>query len=388
MNVRALPLAAPVTPAVDGIRFIRDLEGVLALRDDWLRLEGLQEPGHACFFQSHAWIAHVARVRLAGERGFEVLVAIEVDAGRLRALWPLALVRRGGVVQAVMLDDTFGQFGGLLAEPGFDSAGFVGQVIARLKSVADGLRVAQVPRGTALQAALEAHGARLAMSQLSVVIDLTGFASFEAFNKVTSSKVRKILRNARNRLESAHHPEARSGTDPSQAGAALEQAFEERLAWMRRRGRFSDAFQNPLFRQVLSEAVPAGLPCIGFSFMAGDKVVSAHFGFHHQGRYYAYMSALNPDFEAFSAGRIHLGMVIEDCFGRGLRVLELMPPASRYKLEWNGTTRELDTLSLSLSLRGRLLFTILDRVLPAIRRASRQIPDVVRRPLVNLFNRN
>jgi hypothetical protein len=81
-------------------------------------------------------------------------------------------------------------------------------------------------------------------------------------------------------------------------------------------------------------------------------------------------------------------MVIEDCFARGLKILELMPPAGRYKLEWNGTIRNLDTLSLALSVRGRLLFTLIDRVLPAIQRFSRHVPEFVRRPLVNLFNRN
>ena len=81
-------------------------------------------------------------------------------------------------------------------------------------------------------------------------------------------------------------------------------------------------------------------------------------------------------------------MVIDDCFRRGLKVLELMPPAVRYKLEWNGVTKDLDTLSLALSFRGRVLFTILDRVLPAVRRLSRHVPEIFRRPLVNLFNRN
>ena len=388
MNAQRAPAVEAMGKPNDGVRLVRDLEGLRALKADWLRLEAEQDAAQAGFFQSYAWVEHVARIRVAADPTFGILIAVGAAQGRVRFLWPLALVRQWGVAQAVMLDDTFGQFAGCLVEPGADAGVFVEQVVSALTGLADGLRVAHLPVSSPLRKGLVTAGAGVVATQSSVVVERGDFASFADFQHATSSKVRKSLRNARNRLERTHETKQVSGTDAAVVSEAVSYAFTERVAWMKRNGRFTSAFQNPVFRSIIEEASEAGLPCLGFCLKAGQGVASAQFGFHYRGRYYAYLSALNPAFEEFSAGRLHLGMVIEDCFARGLKILELMPPAGRYKLEWNGTIRNLDTLSLALSVRGRLLFTLIDRVLPAMQRFSRHVPEFVRRPLVNLFNRN
>jgi len=372
----------------DGIVLVRDVAGIAALRDAWLRLESLQNDSQAMFFQSYAWIAHVARVRAEAEGGFSIMVGVGYQAGRVCFIWPLAVVRRAGIRLAVMLDDPFGQFAGALAEPGCDVAGFARRVVAALKGQADGLRIAQLPDGSPLQDALVAAGARVSGTHETVVVDLVAYPSFKAFRQATSAKLRKTLSNLYNRLQRTHVIEVVSGSDETFVGETLRHAFAERVAWMRRSGRFTAAFQDPIFREVLVGACPAGVSCLGFRLKAGEQVVSEQFGFAYRGKYYGYLSALNPDFAAFSAGRLHLGMVIEDCFARGFKGLELMPPAGRYKLEWNGTIRRLDTMSLAFTLRGLALFTILDHLLPLARRLSHALPGFIRRPLVNLLNRH
>ena len=372
----------------DSVILVRDEAGMAALRDGWLRLEALQDDSEATFFQSHAWIAHVARVRAESEAGFTIMIGVGLQAGRVCFIWPLAVVRRAGIRLAVMLDDPFGQFAGAIAEPGCDVAGFARRVIAALRGHADGLRIAQLPEGSPLQHALAAAGARMSGTQETVVVDLTAYPSYKAFNNATSAKVRKILRNARNRLERNHAIEAVSGAEEKMVSETLRHAFAERIAWMKRSGRYTTAFTTPVFRAVLERASSAGVPCLAFRLQAGEQVASSHFGFAYRGKYYAYLSALNPDFADFSAGRLHLGMVIEDCFARGLHGLELMPPAGRYKLEWNGAARRLDTMSLAFTLRGTMLFTMLDRVLPLARRLSRALPGFIRTPLINLLNRS
>jgi CelD/BcsL family acetyltransferase involved in cellulose biosynthesis len=388
MNAREIPVVDGHLLTIDTVDFVRDLEGLQRLSDDWRRLECLQDGREAFFFQTHAWISHVARLRAAEIPGFRILVAAGIAGGLTRVVWPLALVRRAGIVEAVMLDDAFGQFAGLLAEPGVDIPAFVQTVLGSLRGLADGIRIAHLPQTSPLWLGLVVGGANVVASQPSVVIDFAGYRSFDAFNLAMRSKVRRILRNARSRLERGHAMQAVCGSDGAHVGEALGYAFAERVNWMKRRGRFTPAFHDPVFRKLLEEAPAAGLPCVGFCLKSSDVVISAQFGFVHLGRYYAYLSALNPAFKAFSAGRLHLGMVIEDCFGWGLAGLELMPPASRYKLEWNGTTRDLDTLSLALSPRGVALNLVLDRALPALRRTSRLAPLALRRLLVNLFNRS
>jgi CelD/BcsL family acetyltransferase involved in cellulose biosynthesis len=370
----------------DGVVLVRDLEGLEALRDDWLRLEGLQDDRQPLFFQSQVWIAHVARVRADADAGFSVLVAVGLQTGRVSLVWPLALIRRGGMRVVTMLDDPFGQFAGVLAAPGSDVAVFVRDVTAALQGLADGMRIAQVFEGSSLSDALASVGARVSASQETVSVELAGYDGFRSFQLKTGSKSRKVLRNYLNRLEGRFTLSVLSGHDEASVNDALGFAFDERRAWMKRHGRYSGAFHSSAFRTILEGACRSGVSCLGFRLLAGTSVVSAQWGFVHRNRYYGYMSALNPAFEGFSAGRLHLGMVIEDCFARGLAGLELMPPASRYKLEWNGTIRRLDTFSLALTLRGWLVFTMLDGILPRLRRLSRMLPERIRTPLVNLLN--
>ena len=80
-----------------------------------------------------------------------------------------------------------------------------------------------------------------------------------------------------------------------------------------------------------------GIHLLGFSFASKESALSTQWGFTYLGRYYAYMSGKNSRFDEFSPGRLHLGMVIEACKNRGIDILELMAPASEYKLTWANT---------------------------------------------------
>jgi hypothetical protein len=81
---------------------------------------------------------------------------------------------------------------------------------------------------------------------------------------------------------------------------------------------------------------------------------------------------------------MHLGMVIEACKNRGIDILELMAPASAYKLTWTNDRKKLHVLSMPFTIRGYVLLNILaDKVVPATRAASRLLPHAVRKRLLN-----
>ncbi len=99
------------------------------------------------------------------------------------------------------------------------------------------------------------------------------------------------------------------------------------------------------------------------------------------------MSTRDPAFNAFSAGRIHLGRVIQSCYEEGLRVLELMPPKVDYKTTWADTLKRVDTFSTSFTMRGCLVLGLwLTRLNPALRPLSRRLPQGARRSLAALVN--
>jgi CelD/BcsL family acetyltransferase involved in cellulose biosynthesis len=286
------------------------------------------------------------------------------------------------------LDDPFGQFAGLLLEPGRDASQFVGAVIKALSGRADALRIEQVPAFTPLAQALAVAGADVVDHQQAVFIDLRPFQSYAEFQQATSAKMRKILRNMRTRLEREYEVSLEMVSSKADLFEPVSFAFSERVEWMKRNGRTSPAFQTERFSDLITNLGEARVQTVAFSLKANGQIASSQFGFVFGDSYYAYMSAMRPEFHDFSAGRIHLGKVIEACFSRGIRVLELMPPASRYKLEWNGTTKELETVALAISFRGWVYLYLQNQLLPLARRMSRLLPHFLRRILINRMNRN
>jgi CelD/BcsL family acetyltransferase involved in cellulose biosynthesis len=101
------------------------------------------------------------------------------------------------------------------------------------------------------------------------------------------------------------------------------------------------------------------------------------------------MSGKNPQFDAYSPGRLQLGMVIEACKDCGYDVLELMAPASDYKLTWSERTRRLQVLSLPFTTKGYVVLSVVgDRLIPATRRVLHLLPRAFRKRLLNLLLRN
>jgi CelD/BcsL family acetyltransferase involved in cellulose biosynthesis len=127
---------------------------------------------------------------------------------------------------------------------------------------------------------------------------------------------------------------------------------------------------------------------IGFSLGTKDAEISTHWGFVYAGRYYWYMSGMKSGFDEFSPGLLHLGMIIETCIDRGLEALELMPPASRYKLEWSDKVKELNTMALAFNLKTRAMFLLRNGLVPAAKRLSRMLPESLRRSLIRRLNRD
>jgi CelD/BcsL family acetyltransferase involved in cellulose biosynthesis len=165
----------------------------------------------------------------------------------------------------------------------------------------------------------------------------------------------------------------------------LTQAFDARLDWMQQHARTSPAFRDPDFRALVEGLITAvDMDLLGFSFASKDSELSTQWGFSYLGRYYAYMSGKNPRFDEFSPGRLHLGMVIEACKNRNIDILELMAPASDYKLTWSDRTRRLHNIVMPFTVHGYMLLNIFTgKLLPATRSASRLLPHAVRKCLLN-----
>jgi CelD/BcsL family acetyltransferase involved in cellulose biosynthesis len=371
------------------VEFKTDISQLPPLAQKWEELCGRQSDHDAPFFQSFAWVRHVAGIRTRGAADrYRPLVATVWRGGDLIGIWPLALRRSAGAWIARNSDDPFGQLAGVLFSDTTDVTPGVSAILTELRRQADGLHIEAVIVGSPLHAALVSCGAKASARQQAVFVDLRPYSSFKDFAQNVNSKTRKNLRNLGNRLRRAHEVEHTIATDPARLQPLLRETFEARVRWMQTNGRTSPAFRDKDFRTIVNELGDTeDIDLIAFSLTSNEASISTQWGFVYDRRYYAYMSAMNTDYDEFSPGRMHLGMVIESCFERGMKVLELMPPPSSYKLEWCGQIKDLETMILSFSIRGRLMSQLANAMIPAARRLSRALPESLRKSLVARFNR-
>ena len=372
------------------IEFVTDIGKLPELASKWEQLNHFASDHDAPFFQSFAWINHIAQTRnRRADPHFRTFIATVYDDKELIGIWPLALQRTNGIWLARNLDDPFGQFAGVVFRSAEDITEAVPDILNALRKSADGARIEFVSSGSPLHVALLKHGAYPVSTLPSLSVDFRPFTNFNDYLKTINSKTRKNLRNLRNRLYKENSVSHFVQVTPQEVQTAIDYAFKERVNWTKRNARTSPAFQSSHFSEIVGTLTKAEhINTVAFALKSGDDYIAAQWGIFYANRYYAYISATNPKYLEFSPGRLHLGMVLECCHARGIEVAELMPPVAPYKLEWSNTQKDLVTMTLAFNTKGHIASLVLDTALPALRRASRKLPNSIRKPLINLLNKN
>lgn len=390
--MKAIDIGACRRSEAPRVVFHRDAADLAELEPAWSRLaESTDGP---VFFQSFAWICHIAKVRLEKTpKSWRLCLATLWRADDLVGVWPLSLQKAGFCWIVKCLDDPFGQFAGLLLDPDENPMTGIDAVIRELKAegVAAGLQIERVIEGSALHHQLAAAGASVAFSDQSVYLDFHPFERFEDYQKSVNAKTRKNLRNAANRLTRDHQFFHEVTSEQTDIAAIIREAFEGRLVWMQDNAKTAPAFRDPAFRPVLDLLMdsPVKTQLLAFRLKTAKETISVQWGFLHQNRYYAFISARNPAFDSYSPGRIHLGKVLESCFRRRIEVVELMAPASDYKLNWTKSCRRIDDFGLPFTPGGYLYLEVWRRHGRAMaKRLYNSLPDSLRRHVSQATNKN
>lgn len=391
MNDVALSESRPIEIPRLRVRLVSDVCELDRLRPDWLALEEAPADHGAVFFQSFDWCHHVAqlRLKLSPDR-YKLLVAVVEDGAGVVGLWPLSLQYGARMWVVRNLDDPFGQLAGFLCRNSHWIEPCVHAVLDRLRlmGLADAVCIDSVIEGSPLHCALIAAGAKTGSANEIVQVDMRGSPTFTDYQRTLNAKTRKNLRNSMNRLCSAHGEVTDIVIDdPAILAPLVKQTFDGRVDWMQRNGKSTNAFRDADFRKLVEGLCQApALSLIGFQMHAFGKPIASQWGFVHQGRYYAYLSAREPGFDEFSPGRLHLGSVIAACKARGLDVLELMAPAARYKLMWSNRVTGINDMWMPVTARGTVTRGILEVVMPGLRGLARSLPKGLKRRLARRVN--
>jgi CelD/BcsL family acetyltransferase involved in cellulose biosynthesis len=116
--------------------------------------------------------------------------------------------------------------------------------------------------------------------------------------------------------------------------------------------------------------------------MLDDQPISIHYGFLHNRRYYAFMAARDPAYDACSPGKVHLEHVMAACFAHGAETVDLLAPEMPYKMVWATESAGTEDYGLTWSVRGWLAIDVWRRrVRPLSRTLFLALPDALRQRL-------
>ena len=367
-----MPGADTMQTAVQ-LRMLDRPEQFLEFKDVWLKLETLNNQPN--FFQSYAWCGHTSEVlsRFHPD-SYAPLVAIGMRNNDVVAIWPLSRQKRSGIWHLRALDDPFGQISGMLYADADAAKDLVAATLKHVRDnrLADALRIDRVSAQCPLSEALRAIGATSRGEIGAPMIDMTQWTSFEALKASRNKKTMKNLRNANNRLAKAGAHEHCVETGNAKVGEIVRATLRQRGAWLEDKGLTSPQFRSAAHEEILSAGDRWGLDQMrtGFALKCDGSVIAQQWGYIHNKRYYAYMSATDPKAVQLSPGRLHLAFVIADAMRAGLDAIEFLTPATDYKLVWTDSVRTLCDFAMPLSVKGKVHDLVWERT---VRRALKTI---------------
>lgn len=384
----AVPARVRMQPAF-AIDIVDTPEALGRLAKQWHALEAVAEG--PLLFQSVAWARAVfaAEVARCGSQFRPAIVTMR-EGDRLVAVLPLQLVKAQGRRVLVPLGDGYAQYAGLMADPAADCTSAVTRMldaaiaatrcdVVMLRKVrADSQLAAVLPRGA--YAVGEAMGAPFAA--------LDAWPDFDSYCKAIKPKTRKLLRNARNRLERTAelaHAEAQTA---DQKSGVVERTLKGRAARLKSQGLTSRAFGDAGFHafcHLLAEGRPGFPEIAALSFIHGGKPIAEQWGFVHRGRYYAYVASRDFDRSDISPGKLHLKEVMQTAYARGWHTVDLLAPAMPYKLVWARNVAEVRDWAMPVTLYGRVMTRIFDAWLrPMAKKLVLRLPPRLRSLLTSV----
>lgn len=370
------------------------LDAIDRLQDAWLALE--EEANTPVFFQSFKWTRFVAATR---ERsGLDLRIVVVRDAGRPVLIWPLSIehVMAGRIAQD--LTEPFGQYSDALIAEGYDAVALLDAAWTEIQRWnVDALVVQRVRADAAISGWISAKGHKVGDTREAPFVDLSPYNDFASYHASIRSKTRKNLRNYRNRLARSGHVTHRLIVDEQEVKELTRLCLTWRSDWLTASGLSSAAFQHPAFQQIIEGLADGdyGAPPLQLMMLALesscktcakntspsiDGIVAIQWGFRHGNRYYAFMSARNPEFDAYSPGRLHLEDVIATCASEGISLVDLLVPRVPYKDTWATGSVTVDCYGVANTMRGRLIVDVWHKLArPALKSAVLRLPTSIRR---------
>ncbi|MCP8897064.1 GNAT family N-acetyltransferase [Shinella daejeonensis] len=335
-------------------RVLRDRAAMAAVMDDWRQLDA-RAADPLSYFQSadwcHGWIEAFGNARRRPE------IHLLRRNGSLIAVWPLMLSGRG-LKRLEPLGWPHSQYANILIDPAFDGQDAARRLLAGLTGARHDVALLEsVPEGSALARTLAGSTPLAGRANTAAMLDLSVFASPDAY-AASLSKTQRRNRNRRRSALSRHGAlsfDVLFPGDPAFAGA-IETCVRFKRIWLRETGRRGaglafDRFERFLARLSGDRDSLSGA-CLSV-LRAGDRLVAGELGFLHHGHYHAYLGAFDWELRDASPGKTQMDMTVCWLIEKGVATYDLLANPADYKESRSNRTLALETYALPANLAGR-----------------------------------
>lgn len=364
---------------------VQELE---ALESDWLRLEqACPEP--YTYFQSFNWCLNWCRVYLADSSTPDTKPQIFVlrDEQQVVLIWPLMETRRAFSVKILTsLSEPLGQYSHVIYDQNRVSAGLAQSVWETVQGIVkvDAVTLNRFSPNSLLAKALGDEGVSEQSELYASVMDLDSLESWDQHLASLTGKQRKDRKRRRKKLEKqgevTYHVYL-GGCE--QYEAAVRQAVDWKLDWLRRTGRQESVLSSSFFCDFLARLSgddasglngPEGALCGVLT--VDDQPVAIELGACLGGHYYSFLGAFDWNFRPYSVGKIQIEEHQKWAKLAGVRKFDFLGDPAEYKGSWVSTTDSLECRSFPQSPFGYLYCVVWKaRLRPQLRKVFHQLGD-------------
>lgn len=335
------------------VRTLSRLEEALALRAEWEAL--YERSSRASGAQSYPFVTTAWELAERRQRGQVVLVVATV-ADELVCVAPFWLQKEGPILVAGTLGSgSREEYAEPLLAKRPDAALIAAKVLERATSLADVLRLTNIPSSSPFVAAVDRSRQFVHRSTTqSPVVSLRGAASWEEWLASKSSKFRRRNRYEWNRLAKAGELTTSYGATPSEARAIVDWVFDTKVGWLADRSIshswLLDDHGRELFRTL--SATPELSGCVSLVALQVDgRFVAASVGLRSRDRLEGLVTSYDPGFAAYTPGLVLVQAAVKDAYENRLD-FDFRLTTDEYKMRWADRVDEHASLDIACSPRG------------------------------------
>ena len=382
--------ARAALPAGCSLSMVTTLRSLARLEPNWRAL-GEQCAVAPNVFQCFDWAKCWCETYAQPDSPNEIHIVIGRRNNDVVFIWPMMRKKHHGLHILTWLSHPIGQYGDLLIDGTEDSSLWISAAISYLKinRAADILHLRHIRKASNIGPYVQRHFHDGMLYERAPAMDLSQFASEEAYDGRYDSNQRRRRKKIRKHLEEHGPLEFRLLPTGDEAEAAIDFATSEKLRWLDARGRYNRVLSCPRHATLmkhLSRVSGTAFQMVTVALTAGGKPVSWELGFRYHGTHYGYLTAHMLELTDLAPGRLTLDLSQRLALKDGMKVFDLMVPYDQHKESWSSMMEPVNDHFLPLTWSGSIYGRVyLGFLRPQIRSIYLHLPVPALRVLKRLL---